>query len=249
MTILYKGNLNNDYDYLFTDNDLIELFDFLNQYYNITSVDIKKVNDFEQVLYDFNDIRRIDNYKKDKILSISTSAYLRDKDMTYRGSPILYLKIQNINSTFGMTLNISYNWYDEADGLKITDYLTRFLNKRKRSLKYSLLNIFTKFVYLFLPFISTAFVIISLINIESIKESKNLIYFLIFSIIIFFLGIISLLRGYIVSFLTPKIVFMFGDEISEENNREKLRSHIFWGILIGGIVFPLFWLIIQKLAV
>ena len=69
------GNLNtNTYTYydsfIFTDTDLIELFNFLNLSYDIQSVLIKKENDSEEEISDFNEITNIKNFGNHRIKSI-----------------------------------------------------------------------------------------------------------------------------------------------------------------------------------
>lgn len=248
MTILNKKNINKDEDYIFTDSDLVELLSFLNQFYEITSLNIKKDSDLEQVIYDFNEVGTIDNYKNRKIVSISTIAYLREKGVRYKGSPALYLKIQNSRSNYEMSLNISYDWYDEADGLKIDDFLTKFLAKKKRNFTYSFFNKYTKGIDFLLMFLSGVWITFLLTSIESIKKQSNTSYIFVISIFIFLVTIISFFRSRIIRAFTPKIVFMFGDEITEEYKREKLRTNIFWSLFMGGFVIPFLWIVIPILT-
>ena len=219
------GNLNtNTYTYydsfIFTDTDLIELFNFLNLSYDIQSVLIKKENDSEEEITDFNEITNIKNFGNHKVKSISVFARLRKIEINDKKDGYLKLDINNSTYDFNSTFNLTFNFYDKNSGLSINDYIIKLVERRKRNKYYSFLYKYFEKIYFTLSLMTILSLLFLALNLENIKLSKynySFVYF-IMSYLVF--SIIYLFRPYLIKNLFPTVAFLIGDEKNDEIKRQ-----------------------------
>lgn len=243
------GNLNtNTYTYydsfIFTDTDLIELFNFLNLSYDIQSVLIKKENDSEEEITDFNEITNIKNFGNHKVKSISVFARLRKIEINDKKDGYLKLDINNSIYDFNSTFNLTFNFYDKNSGLSINDYIIKLVERRKRNKYYSFLYKYFEKIYFTLSLMTILSLLFLALNLENIKLSKYNYSFVYFSMSYLVFSIIYLFRPYLIKNLFPTVAFLIGDEKNDEIKRDNLRSNILW-LCLGGIILPLIFLLFK----
>lgn len=233
MTILYKNFLRSNENYKLTDSDLIDLFSFLGQHYPISEIKIKKEDGTEQVLFDIQDISKVENYKPKRITSMYSYCYKFETNSSNKSLCELMINLENVSNPFSYTVNISYSFLDDSLGLRIQNYLDVFFRMRIRKKSYSFIfknhNLISKLYFGITIGLSSSLLLYPKIVLEYLGELTIIISTMITLVI----GLLLLMKTKIIDSLFPTVVFYFGNEIDEEQRRSNLRRELFWGVIIA----------------